>query len=162
LLISLPGLAVFPPVGEDEPWVAAAPYKLASRGVLGSDLFTGHYGMERHHFEHMPVFPLLEAGVFRLFGVGVPQLRALPIACGGGLLIAVFAAGRQLGGDRVGALAPVLMITQRVTDGGLGTGVLLLDRARVNRYDIAVPVFALFALVTFHRAERDRRGVSYL
>jgi 4-amino-4-deoxy-L-arabinose transferase-like glycosyltransferase len=162
LLISLPGLTVFPPLGEDEPWIAAAPYKLATQGVLGSDLFTGYYGMERHLFEQMPVFPLMQAGLFRLFGVGVAQMRALPVACGFVLLLVVFAIGRQLGGDRVGVLALVLMVGLRVTDGIDGTGVLLLDRGRINRYDIAVPVFALLALLTFNRAERDRRGSLYV
>jgi hypothetical protein len=60
-----------PPRGEDEPWIAAAPAKLAAEGVLGNDLFTGYYGMERHHLQHMPVYPLLEAVVFKAFGIGV-------------------------------------------------------------------------------------------
>src|SRR5262249_59943835 len=60
LLATVPRLAVYPPIGEDEPWIAAAPYKLATEGALGSDLFTGYYGMERHHFEQMPLFPLLQ------------------------------------------------------------------------------------------------------
>ncbi len=51
LLVSLNRLAVFPPLGEDESWIAAAPYKLATQGVLGSDLITGYYGVERHHYE---------------------------------------------------------------------------------------------------------------
>src|SRR5471030_1986869 len=51
LLVSLNRLAVFPPVGQDEPWIAAAPYKLATQGVLGLELFTGYYGMERHHYQ---------------------------------------------------------------------------------------------------------------
>lgn len=161
LLATVPHLAVFPPVGEDESWIAAAPYKLATEGVLGSDLFTGYYGMERHHFEQMPLFPLMQAGLFRLFGVGVVQMRALPVACGLLLLIVVFAVGRQLGGDRVGALAVVLMITLRVTDAADSTGILLLDRARINRYDIAVPVFALLSVLAFNRAERAPRGWWY-
>ncbi|HMF96293.1 MAG TPA: glycosyltransferase family 39 protein [Vicinamibacterales bacterium] len=162
LLATVPRLTVFPPIGEDEPWIAAAPYKLATEGVLGSDLFTGYYGMERHLFEQMPLFPLMQAGLFRLFGVGVAQMRALPVACGLLLLSAVFAVGRQLGGDRVGTLAVVLMIALRMTDGGDSTGILLLDRARINRYDIAVPVFALLALFSFNHAERDRRGSWYV
>jgi len=124
--------------------------------VLGSDLFTGYYGMERHQFEQMPVFPLMQAAIFRVFGVGVAQIRALPVACGLVLLAAVFAVGRQVGGDRVGAVAVILMVGLRVADSGNATGILLLDRARINRYDIAVPVFALLALWTFNRAERDR------
>ena len=36
LAVSLEHLAVFPPVGQDEPWIAAAPYKLAAEGVCGN------------------------------------------------------------------------------------------------------------------------------
>jgi 4-amino-4-deoxy-L-arabinose transferase-like glycosyltransferase len=162
LLVSLDRLAVFPPVGEDEPWIAAAPYKLATQGVLGSDLFTGYYGMERHHYEQMPAFPLAQAAIFKLFGVGVVQMRALPVACGFLLLLMVFAIGRQAGDDRVGALALILLLILRVSAGGDGTGILLLDRARINRYDIAVPVFGLMALWAFNRAERDRSRTWYL
>jgi 4-amino-4-deoxy-L-arabinose transferase-like glycosyltransferase len=161
LAVTVPRLGVFPPVGEDEPWIAAAPYKLATQGVLGSDLFAGYYGMERHHYAHMPIYPLAQAAVFKVFGVGVVQMRALPAACGLLLLIVVFVVGRQIGGDRVGALAVALMVTLRVTAGGIGTGILLLDRARINRYDIAVPVFGLAALWAFNRVENARRPAGY-
>jgi 4-amino-4-deoxy-L-arabinose transferase-like glycosyltransferase len=117
--------------------------------------------MERHQFEQMPVFLLMEAAILRFFGVGVAQMRALPVACGLVLLLAVFAIGRQTGGDRVGAVAGILMVGLRVADGGNATGILLLDRARINRYDIAVPVFGLLALWAFNRAERDRSRVWY-
>ena len=161
LAVTMPRLGVFPPVGEDEPWIAAAPYKLATQGVLGSDLFAGYYGMERHHYAHMPIYPLAQAGIFKAFGVGVVQMRALPVACGLLLLAVVFLVGRQAGGDRVGALAVALMVTLRVSAGGAATGILLLDRARINRYDIAVPVFGLAALWAFNRAERAGGATWY-
>ena len=50
--------------------------------MFGSDLFAGYYGMERHQYEQMPLFPLAQAAIFRLFGTGVVQMRALPVACG--------------------------------------------------------------------------------
>ena len=156
-VMTLPRLGVFPPVGEDEPWIAAAPYKLATDGVLGSDLFAGYYGMERHHYAHLPLFPLAQAAIFKLAGVGVVPMRALPVAFGALLLCAVFVVGRQAGGDRVGAIAMALMVVLRITAGGAATGILLLDRARINRYDIAVPVFGLAALWAFNRWEYTRR-----
>ena len=75
LAVTVPRLGVFPPVGEDRPWIAAAPYKLATQGVLGSDLFAGYYGMERHHYVHMPIYPLAQAAIFKTFGVGVLQMQ---------------------------------------------------------------------------------------
>src|SRR5262245_45103646 len=51
----------FPLIGQDEPWIAAPAYKLATQGVLGSDIFAGFHGMERHHLVHMPVYAIAEA-----------------------------------------------------------------------------------------------------
>jgi hypothetical protein len=48
-------------------------------------------------------------------------------------------------------------LTVQVTLGGDdGTGILLVDRARVSRHDIAVPVFGLFALWRAMRATAPR------
>jgi 4-amino-4-deoxy-L-arabinose transferase-like glycosyltransferase len=157
LALSLDHLSVFPAVGEDEPWIAAAPYKLATQGVYGSDLFAGYYGVDRHNYQHMPLYPLLQAGVFKAIGVGVFQMRILAVLFGLALMLVVFVIGSRIGDPRVGALAVVLMIGLRIYPGGDSTGILLLDRARVNRYDIAVPVFALLAFLAFVRAQRTHR-----
>jgi len=154
LAVSLDHLSVFPAVGEDEPWIAAAPYKLASEGVYGSDLFAGYYGVDRHNYQHMPLYPLMQAGLFKVTGVGVFQMRLLPVLFGLGLLVVVFLVGSHLGDERVGALAVILMLGLRISAGDDATGILFLDRVRINRYDIAVPVFGLLALWVFFRAER--------
>jgi 4-amino-4-deoxy-L-arabinose transferase-like glycosyltransferase len=155
LFVSLNHLADFPPMGQDEPWIAAAPYKLATQGVYGSDLFAGYYGMDRHNFDHMPVYPLLQSGVFRLFGVGPFQMRILPLSLGFVVLLLVVAAGYQLGSVYIGVIGAVLLIGLRVAAGDGATGILLLDLARINRYDMAVPVFGLMALLMFNRAEQN-------
>lgn len=154
LALSLDRLTVFPAVGEDEPWIASAPYKLASKGVYGSDLFAGYYGVDRHNYQQLPLYPLLQAAVFKIAGVGVFQMRLLPVLFGLALLVAVFRVGTELADARVGALAVVLLLGFRLTALDDATGNLFLDRARINRYDIAVPVFGLLALWTFIRAER--------
>jgi hypothetical protein len=61
LAITLFALNRYPIVGQDEPLIAAPAYKLATEGTLGSDLFAGYRGMERHHFVHMPVYAVIEA-----------------------------------------------------------------------------------------------------
>lgn len=159
--VSLDHLAVFPLVGEDEPWIAAAPYKLATEGVFGSDLFTGYYRMEQQHYQHPPAFQLLLAGVFRLAGVGVFQMRFLPVTLGLFVLVLTYAVGRQVGGSAVGVLAVVLLLGLRFTGGKAVTGIPLLDIGRVARYDIGVPVFGLAAFWLFNRGESTRSSYWY-
>ena len=86
----------------------------------------------------------------------------LSVAFGFLLLLVVFAVGREAADERVAALAMVLMVALRVAAIDGATGIVLLDRARVNRYDIAVPVFGFLALLAFNRAERQRAGAWYL
>src|SRR5215471_13490364 len=94
----------FPAVSQDEPWIASSGYKLATAGTVGTDLFAGFHGMERHHFVQMPVYALLESVVFRVFDLGVVQMRALSIVFGLVLLGIVYVVGRDVGGKRLGAV----------------------------------------------------------
>jgi len=162
LFVSLDHLSVFPAVGEDESWIAAAPYKLATEGVYGSDVFAGYYGVERHNYQHMPLYPLAQAAIFRVFGAGVLQMRLLPVSIGLALLLVTFLVGSAVGDARVGAAAAVLMVGLSLAGATDATGVLLLDRARINRYDIAVPVFGLLAFWAFMRADRTGGGRWYV
>lgn len=162
-LVSLAHLTVFPPVGQDEPWIAAAPYKLAAEGVYGSDLFAGYFRIDERNYQHMPLYPLLQAAIFKAAGVGVFQMRFLPVACGMLVLPLTFALGRQMADQQVGILAMALLIGLRLSGGWQGgTGIPLLDTARINRYDIAVPLFGLAALWSFNQAERQRMGRGYV
>jgi hypothetical protein len=164
LLASMAWVDRFPAVSQDEPWIASSGYKLATAGSLGSDLFTGFHGMERHHFVQMPIYALLEAAIVRGFGLGVVQMRALSVAFGLALLLVVYIVGREVGGDPLGAAAVVLLVIQRLTSPTevRPIGVLLLDSARLNRYDIAVPVFGLAALWMVLRTEGQRRRVTFV
>ena len=161
LALSFDHLGLFPAVGEDEPWIAAAPYKLATQGVYGSDLFAGYYGVDRHNYQHMPLYPLMEAGIFRTIGVGVFEMRLLSVLFGLALIFVVFLVGSHIGDRRVGALAVVLMMVLRISSDEDASGILLLDRARINRYDIAVPVFGLLAFWALVRAQATRRAAWY-
>ena len=161
LALSFDHLDVFPAVGEDEPWIAAAPYKLATQGVYGSDLFAGYYGVDRHNYQHMPLYPLMEAGVFKVIGISVFKMRLLSVLFGLALILVVFLVGGRIGDRRLGAFAVVLMLVLSISSAQEATGVLLLDRARINRYDIAVPVFGLLGFWAFVRAQSTQRAAWY-
>lgn len=160
LVISLRGLAVVPPVYEDEPWQASTGWKLATQGVFGSEVFTGLYGMERHYYAFMPVHPLLLAATFKLAGLGLVQARVEAVAMGLLTLLITYVLARRLFGPEVGLLAVAMLLCVRLT----GTtryqpmGILFLDRARVARYDSVVPVFGLLSLCAYLSAA-GRDGV---
>ncbi len=158
--VSLDHLNVIPPVGQDEPWIAAAPYKFATEGVFGSDLFKGYYGMEQHNFQP-PLYPILLAGVFKIAGMGVFQMRILPVMCGLTVLVMTFLVGRQIGGASLGLIAIILLISLRLTASVDQTGIPLLDLGRINRSDIAVPLLGLLAFWLFNRTEDKERNSGY-
>ena len=81
-----------PQVYEDEPWQASTGYKLLISAVFGSDLFAGFHHMDQRYYGFMPLHPILLAGFFRAFGLGLLQarlcllqfgLRQLPVRLGG-------------------------------------------------------------------------------
>jgi hypothetical protein len=59
-------------------------------------------------------------------------------------------------------LAVLLLIGLSLAPGQNRTGMLLLDTARINRYDIAVPVFGLAALWWFNHAQRRGHRRTYV
>ena len=77
-----PNLANFPPVSADEVSIMSVSFKLASQGVLGSDLYTGLYGADQHHFLALPGQHFFQAAFFGVFGAGVAQARAPSVVAG--------------------------------------------------------------------------------
>ena len=49
---------------------------LALATCYGNDLYRGFYHNEAVNFEYMPLYSLLLAGSFRLFGVGLQEIRS--------------------------------------------------------------------------------------
>lgn len=153
-------LTIVPPVYEDEPWQASTGWKIATKGIFGTDLFAGFYGMQRHYYGYMPLHPLLLAVIYRVAGLGLFQTRLEPVLMGLLILILTYSLALRLFKDaRIGWLAVLFLLTVRLT--GLTasqlTGILLLDMARIARYDMVVPVFGLAALHAYITA-RERNG----
>ncbi len=156
--VSLTNLAVVPRVYQDEPWQASTGWKLAEEGVFGSDMFQGWYGMERRYYGYMPIHPLFLAATFRLAGLGLFQARFEPVVMGSVTLALTYGLGHRLWGPTVGVLAVAFMLLVRLT--GLTyiqpSGILLLDMARISRYDMMVPVFGLTSLHAYISARQAR------
>src|SRR5262245_39776552 len=93
---SLMNLDRFPPIHDDEPSILAPGYKLFHHGVYGLDMYTGFYGQERIYLEVMPLMPVLQGASAQAVGVGVRQMRLVPVALGTLTLALVFVLGRAL------------------------------------------------------------------
>jgi 4-amino-4-deoxy-L-arabinose transferase-like glycosyltransferase len=159
LAVSVRHLTVVPPVFEDEPWFASTAFKLANDGVFGSDVFAGFHGLEHHYYGFPPVAPLLMAGAVKLIGFGLFQIRLESVLLGAITLLLTYVVGRRLFNPMVGLLAVAFLLFVRTgaESRSSPTGILLLDVARIARYDMPVPVFGLAALLTYLVArDRDR------
>ncbi len=156
LIISFHRLGDFPVVHGDEPWIAAAPYKLATEGVFGSDLLTGYYNAESRSYQ-VPLLPLLQAVAFRSVGVSVASMRMVPVLAGAAVLLLTFALGRQLADSATGLVAATLLLTLRIATGHDDTGIPLLDIARIGRPDVLVPAFGLAAWYVWNMGRGGKR-----
>jgi 4-amino-4-deoxy-L-arabinose transferase-like glycosyltransferase len=145
----LTNLDRFPKIHEDESWQAAPGYTFWAEGHFGTDLFAGFYGMEQHYYGFMPLFPILVGGALHLFGLGLFQARLVPLA----LIILTLALTHRLGTKLFspwhGTIAVAILATWRIAGPfpPLASGIPLADVARIVRYDSAVPVFGLAALL---------------
>lgn len=147
--ISVWQLERFPPLHGDEPWILAPGYKLAFKGTFGSDLFAGYAGMGEHYLQFLPLFSVLQGVVVRALGLGVFQMRYLPVVAGTLTVALTFRLGRALAGERTALLAALLLLGWRWAPGShrfFGSGIPLLDITRVARFDILVAPLELAAL----------------
>ena len=150
----------FPPIHFDEATILEPGYQLYYEGVYGSDMYTGFYGQERLYLEVPPVMSLLQGASARLLGVGVWQMRYLPVVFGTLTLALTAALAARIAGPTAGALAALVLLLWQWTPSGLeflGSGLPLLDVARIARYDILVPVFGLAAFAAWLRANATGR-----
>jgi hypothetical protein len=66
VVIAARNLENFRPVSGDDAWIMSGSYKLATRGVLGSDLYAGLFRGEDHYFFNLPVLHYFQAASFQV------------------------------------------------------------------------------------------------
>ena len=155
--LSVTNLGRYPLVEEDEPWILSPGYKLFTQGVYGSDLFRGFHGMDQHYFEFMPMMAWLEGAATRILGVGVLQMRWLPVSLGAITLALTYALARRFTRPAVGVVALALLLWWQWTAGQqrmLGSGIPLIDITRIARYDMLVLPLGLATLWAAWQAQR--------
>src|SRR3981189_2479125 len=75
-------LGNYRPVSNDEMELMAVAYKLATQGVLGSDLYAGFYNADQHFMITLPLEHVFNAASFKIFGAGVAQMRWVSVVAG--------------------------------------------------------------------------------
>src|SRR5438046_3116764 len=66
--------------------VLAVAYKLATQGVLGSDLYAGFFNADQHFLIKLPLEHVFNAASFKAFGPGVAQMRWVSVVAGVALI----------------------------------------------------------------------------
>ena len=112
LVFSYRFLLSYPIVDGDEPWFLDAIWNFINNGVMFDTMHTGpldQYGYEwvRRYF----IGTLPWAATLSVAGLGLFQARLTSLLCGVLLLVATFYVGRRSGGQKVGLLATVLLVT---------------------------------------------------
>jgi hypothetical protein len=160
--VSLAHLEKFPPLHNDEVAILAAGYKLFWQGTYGLDMYAGLYGRETIYLEVMPLMPWLQGLGSRLWGVGVWQMRLLPVLCGLFTLSLAFALARTLANRLAGVLAMLLLLAWQWSPGGaefFSSGISLVDLVRIGRYDILLAPLSLMILLTWLAAHHPPQFV---
>ena len=156
--VSLPGLGSFPLVHEDEPWQAASGWGFFSTGRFSSELFAGFAGREIHDYGFLPLFPLLVGGSLKLLGPSLFAARLVSLVLVTLALVVTFRLATSLLSPRHGlvALGFLVLLPIAAPMAHLSTGIPLADAARIARYDSAVPLFGLLALLVAAPVLLDR------
>jgi len=155
--LGLTGLDAVPAIHVDEGWQAAPGWELFTTGRFATDLFAGFAGMEKHYYGFMPLFPILLGASLKVFGFGLFQARLVPLALASAVLALTYVLGRRVLSAWHGLVAATALALWplSIPAAHLTTGIPLVDLARVARYDIAVPVFGLLALLVVAQSCMD-------
>ncbi len=157
--ISLNRLDALPMVREDEPWQTAPGYSFWTRGVYGSELFADFAHMNQRYYLFQPTFSLLLGLAARLWGLGLFQIRIVPVALGALTICLAHLVATRIGGRAVGVATVYLLLLWRwsASTSTFASGVTLLDQSRIARYDTLVPLWGLAAWYAFIVAQQSQR-----
>jgi 4-amino-4-deoxy-L-arabinose transferase-like glycosyltransferase len=139
----------FPNVWGDEAWFSNPAYTLATVGILGTTMKAG--GIANYTYWQPPVYLLLLAGSFKLFGFGLIQARMVSVALGFLTVLFTYLLGKRLYNKRIGLLASIILIANP----------LFFYASRQVRMDIAVACFTLIALYFILIALKDSKPLFY-
>jgi hypothetical protein len=109
----------------DEGWHGAPAWSLAFRGYMGTPSYVeaGLKDIDHYTYWIMPIYPVTQAGWYRLFSFSLASMRGLTIFCGLLGLVAWTLFFRRLTGDSFGALLfMALMACDYIYQSDVGVG----------------------------------------
>ena len=102
-------------VAPNEGWFADPAFHLATQGFLGTTILetsgTWLEGVDRHTYWILPLYPLAESAVFRIFGFSLRTMRALSVFWGVVAVSAFYFLMRSQGDHGIALLASLLVAT---------------------------------------------------
>jgi hypothetical protein len=145
----LQNLGRTPKLYEDEAPIVSPGVEFLTTGVFGTPLDGGFAGSDRHCYEFMPLFSILVGASVRIFGPGLFAARLAAVAVVTIVLLLTHLVGARFLSPVHGAGAVALLVLAPVASPlpHLLTGIPLVDMARLVRYDAAVGLFGLAALL---------------
>jgi len=151
-------LANFRPVSNDEVELMAVGYKLATQGILGSDMYVGFFGGDHHYFETLPLQHMLDALSFRMFGAGVAQARGVSLLAGVSIVWTAGWLAYRWYGPGTALLCELLLVAWPSNLTAASNGLPLLGVSRTARYDVLAVATIWLAIVLVDATLRHSRS----
>jgi 4-amino-4-deoxy-L-arabinose transferase-like glycosyltransferase len=160
--LALHNLANFRPVSNDEGELIAVGYKLATRGVLGSDMYAGFFGADQHLLYILPVQHVLEALSFKVLGAGIAQARLVSVLAAVSIVWVVGWLAYRWYGLGAAMLCEFLLVGWQSNLTEAWNGLPLLGVARTARYDVLAVAFAWLSIACLDFTLRRPRPMTAL
>lgn len=141
----------FPTIIGDESWFSNPAYNLAISGKMGTTMMYGYNNIANYTYWQPPLFILLLATSFKLFGFGVVQARTVSVSLGFLTVLFTYLFALKLYNKKVGLLASLLLISNP----------LFFLISRQARMEIAVAFFMLIALYCTVLALKNSKMIFY-
>jgi dolichyl-phosphate-mannose-protein mannosyltransferase len=137
----------------DEALFSDVSVHLIRHGRLATDLYAEFFpSMREHYYLTPPLYHLMQAGWFALFGVSIGAVRSLSVLTALAVMIATYGIGRRLGLSRLVALVPSAL---------LALDAVFLRASLLGRMDLLTLLFILLSIwlaLDDPKARAGRRG----
>ncbi|KAF5053447.1 Dolichyl-phosphate-mannose-protein mannosyltransferase [anaerobic digester metagenome] len=135
----------------DETWFINSAFNLAAHGFLGTTMMPTFYNISHFTYWQPPVYMVLLAVSFKLFGLGITQAKMVSVILGFFTVLFTYLLACELFNKKIGLLSSLLLISNP----------LFFLVARQARMDIAVACFTLIALYYLVLALKRSKYVYY-